>query len=84
MNNFPRVVIYTNIRLSSLCFLLHKDIINYRDILLVSFFNNNNIFWLMNIYSDSSHSTLKYFKNAKANIHNLLIMTGDFNIQNSL
>jgi len=29
----------------------------------------------MNIYSDSSHSALKYFKDTKANIHNLLIMT---------
>jgi len=36
-----RIVIYTNIRLSSLRFLLHKDIIDYKDILLVSFFNNN-------------------------------------------
>ena len=38
----------------------------------------------MNIYSDSSHSALKYLKNTKANIHNLLIITSDFNIQNSL
>ena len=38
----------------------------------------------MNIYSDSSHSALKYLKDTKANIHNLLIITSDFNIQNSL
>ena len=38
----------------------------------------------MNIYSDSSHSALKYLKDTKANIHNLLIITGDFNIQDSL
>ena len=84
MNNFPRVVIYVNIRLSLLHFLLHKDIINHRDILLVLFFNNNNIFWLMNIYSDSSHPALKYLKDIKTNIYNLLIMTSDFNIRNSL
>ena len=83
-NDFPRIVIYVNIRLSSLCFSLCKDIINHRNILLVSFFNNNDIFWLMNIYSDSSYSTLKYLKDTEANIYNLLIMTGDFNIWNSL
>jgi len=32
-NNYPRIVIYVNIRLFSLCFSLHKDVINYRDIL---------------------------------------------------
>jgi len=38
----------------------------------------------MNIYSDSSHMVLKYFKNTEAYIHNLLIMTSDFSIQDSL
>jgi len=82
-NNYPRVIIYVNIRLSPFCFLLWKDIIDHRNILLVSFFNNNNIFWIMNVYSDSSHSALKYFKDIEANVCNLLIMTGDFNIWDS-
>ena len=38
----------------------------------------------MNIYSDSSHLALKYLKNTEVNINNLLIMTGDFNIRDSL
>jgi len=38
----------------------------------------------MNIYSDSSHSALKYFKDTEVNIPNLLIMTGDFNIRDSI
>jgi len=38
----------------------------------------------MNVYSDSSHSTLKYLKDTEANIPNLLIMTGDFNIRDSI
>ena len=38
----------------------------------------------MNVYSDSSHSTLKYLKNSEANIQNFLIMTGDFNIWDSI
>ena len=83
-NNYLRIVIYINIRLSSLYFSLHKDIINHRDILLVLFFNNNDIFWLINIYSDSSHSALKYLKDTEVYIWNLLIITGDFNIHNNL
>lgn len=83
-NNYPRIITYVNIRLSSFCFSLHKDIYNYRDILLISFFNKNNIFFLINIYSDSLQLALKYLKNTEVNIHNVLIMTGNFNIRDSL
>ena len=38
----------------------------------------------MNVYSDSSHSALKYLKNTEVNINNLFIITGDFNIRDSL
>ena len=38
----------------------------------------------MNIYSDSSHSVLKYFKDTEVKIDNILLMTGDFNIRDSL
>ena len=38
----------------------------------------------MNVYSDSSHSALKYLKDTEVNVNNLLIMTSDFNIRNSL
>ena len=77
----PRVIVYINIHLSSLHFLLYKDIINYRDIILISFFNNNICYYIINVYSDSSHSTLKYLKDTEVNINNVLIMTGDFNIR---
>jgi len=38
----------------------------------------------MNIYSDTFHSALKYLKDTEVSINNLLIMTGDFNIRDSL
>ena len=38
----------------------------------------------MNVYSNSSHSALKYLKDTEVNVNNLLIMTGDFNIRDSL
>jgi len=79
-----RVISYINIHLSSLCFLLHKDIINHRDISLISFFNNNVCYYIMNVYSNSSHTALKYLKDTEVNIENVLLMIGDFNIRDSL
>ena len=80
----PRVSAYINICLSSLQFSLWFDIINHSDILLISFINTHVLYFIMNVYSDSSHSALKYLKNTEVNIDNVLIMTGDFNIRDSL
>jgi len=38
----------------------------------------------MNVYSDSSHTALKYLKDIEINILNLLIIIGDFNIRDSI
>jgi len=83
-NDYPRVIIYINVRLSSFYFSLQKYIINHKDILLALFFNDNVIFWIMNIYSDFFHSVLKHLKDTEVNIMNLLIMTGYFNIRDSI
>ena len=80
----PRVAVYINIRLSPPCFSLHHDIINYPDILLMSFTNDHIQYFIMNVYSDSFHTVLKYLKDIETNIDNILVMTGDFNIRNSL
>ena len=80
----PRVISYINIHLSSFCFLLCKDIINYRDINLISFSNNNICYYILNVYSDSSHTALKYLKDTEVNINNIVLMTGEFNIRDSL
>ena len=80
----PKVTIFINVRLTSCHFSFCKDIIDHRDIFLASFFINSELFQIMNVYSDSSHSMIKYLKNTEINICNLLVMTGDFNIHNSL
>ena len=38
---------------------------------------------MINIYSNNNQSALKYLMNTKANIQNVLIMAGDFNIRDS-
>ena len=37
----------------------------------------------INIYLDNNHLALKYLKNTEANICNILIMAGNFNIRDS-
>jgi len=83
-SDLARMVIFINIRLSSFCFSFCKDIINHRDILLVSFFNKGISCWLMNIYSHLSHTAIKYLKDIEFDFRNLLVMTEDFNICDSL
>ena len=38
----------------------------------------------MNVYSDSSHSALKYLKNTEVNVNSILLMMDNFNIKDSL
>jgi len=76
--------VYINIHLSPLCFSLHTDIINHPDILFMSFTNDHIQYFIMNIYLDLSHSALKYLKDIDINIDDVLVMTGDFNIRDSL
>ena len=79
-----RITAYINICLSSLRFTLWSDIINHTDILLISFTSNCSQYFILNIYSDSSHLALKYLKDIEVNINNILVMTGNFNIRDSL
>jgi len=82
--NSSRVSAYINIHLSSLRFTLCSDIISHRDILLILFLNDHVCYYIMNIYSNSSHTALKYLKDTEVNLDNVIAMTGDFNIRNSL
>ena len=66
-SNYLRVMAYINIRLSHFRLFLHRDIINYRNILLISFFSNNVCYSIMNIYPDTFHSILKYLKDTEVN-----------------
>ena len=82
--DYTRVAIFINIRLFSFRFSFCKDIIDHKDILLVSFFNKSIMYWLINIYSNSSYIAIKYLKNMELDLRNLLIITEDFNICDSL
>ena len=38
---------------------------------------------MINVYSNKHHSALKYHKDIKVNLQNVLIMAGNFNIRNN-
>ena len=39
--------------------------------------------FIINMYSDEQQNALKYLKNTKVNLNNVLAMTGDFNIRDN-
>jgi len=80
----PRVISYVNIYLKPFCFLFRKDLFDHRDINLISFICNDTWHYILNIYSDLSHSALKYLKDTEVNINQVLLMTGDFNVRDNL
>jgi len=84
ISDSSRVITYINVRLSLLYFSLQKNIFNYRDISCIFFFNHGLVYFLINIYLDSSQLALKYLKDTEVNIVSILIMTGDFNIRDSI
>jgi len=78
------VMTYINICISCLQFSLQNDVLNHRDISCISFSNQGSIYFIINVYSDSSQLVLKYLKDTESNIRNIIIMTGDFNIRDSI
>jgi len=75
--------IWSPLSLTLTHFSLRKDIINYRDINLISFFNCEYTYFVLNIYSDDQQLALTYLKDMEVNLNNILIMTGDFDIRDS-
>ena len=83
-NNSPRVISYVNIHLKPFRFLFWKDLFDHRDINLIPFISNDTWHYILNIYSDLSHSALKYLKDTEVNINQVILITGDFNIRDNL
>ena len=76
----PRVIIYINIHILFLHFSLQNNLFSHRNISCVYFFNHGLIYYLINVYSDLSQLTLKYLKNTKVYLNNILIITDDLTL----
>ena len=83
-NDSSRIILYVNIRLKPFHFLFWKDLFDHRDINLIPFISNDTWHYILNIYSDLSHSALKYLKDTEVNINQVILITGDFNIRDNL
>ena len=79
----PRVMCFIHSRLSRLCFALGRDIVDHRNIQLLSFFNRDRCQFFMNVYSDDLHTAINFLSREALNIPNLLYMGGDFNIRDA-
>ena len=79
----PRVMCFIHSRLSRLRFALRRDIVNHRNIQLLSFFNRGRCQFLINVYSDDLHTAVDFLSREALNISNLLYMSGDFNIRDA-
>ena len=72
----PRVMCFIHSRLSRLRFALRRNIVDHRDIQLLSFFNRCRCQFLMNVYSDDLHTAVDFLSREALNIPNLLYMGG--------
>ena len=79
----PRVMCFIHSRLFKLCFALRRDIVDHRDIWLLSFFNKSRCQILINVYSDDLHTVVNILIREALNISNLLYIGGDFNIKDT-
>jgi len=81
--NYARVATYINKRLARMRFALQLDIINHRDINVLAFYNDWDINYMINIYSNSNQTALQVLWQNMANMDNTIILIGDFNIRDS-
>jgi len=79
----PRVVTYINNRCKKLRFSLRNDIVNHRDINIISFYNGHSLNFLINVYSDEHQCVLEVLRDTPPALNNVLLMTGDFNIRDN-
>ena len=77
------IATYVNKWLSHLRSSFQSNIINYYNINIVAFHNDQDINFIINVYLDSNQIALYVLQSGIKNIENTLVMTGDFNIRDS-
>ena len=81
--NFPRVATYVNKCLSKLRFPLRLNLINHRDINIVTFHNHQNTNLIINVYSDFNQTALHALRDITTYLEKTILMTGDFNLRDN-
>src|SRR6188768_2871233 len=74
-----RVLAYVHNRLTQLCPSLRRDLIDHRDILVLSLFSEGRTINIMNVYSDDQHTAINLLAERTPTLPACVLMTGDFN-----
>jgi len=60
------------------------DLIDHRDIFILSLFQGNDMYNLMNVYSDDNKTAILYLRNHIDELPSFHYMGGDFNVHLSM
>ncbi|CAA7271388.1 unnamed protein product [Cyclocybe aegerita] len=75
----PRVIAYVSTRLSRYRPAMRRDIVDHRDILVLSLFSGGEVLNLMNVYSDDQHTAIEHLATRVHSLPPFVYMAGDFN-----
>ncbi|PPQ94194.1 hypothetical protein CVT25_003936, partial [Psilocybe cyanescens] len=76
----PRVMAYVSNCLKEFRPSMRRDLIDHRDVLIISLFANGQSYNLMNVYSDETHTAALLLAEEAASLPPFIYMGGDFNI----
>ncbi|KAF9537372.1 hypothetical protein CPC08DRAFT_809259 [Agrocybe pediades] len=79
-NEAPRVMAFVSKRLKQLRPSMRWDLVDHRDIFILSLFQSNETYHLMNIYNDADGTVVRYLLNHVHELPQLHYMGGNFNI----
>jgi len=82
-DNYARVATYVNKHLLRMRFALCLDIVNHRNINVLFFHNEQDVNFMINVYSNSNQTALQFLSQNIVNLNNTIIMTDNFNIRDS-
>ncbi|PPR03570.1 hypothetical protein CVT26_006106, partial [Gymnopilus dilepis] len=67
----PRVIAYVSTRLNSWRPAIRWDLVDHRDLLLLSLFSEGSITYLLNVYSDEEHTAIRFLADKQDDIPQL-------------
>jgi len=80
----PRVMAFVSKRLEKLRPSMRTDVIDHCDIFILSLFQGNDTYNLMNVYSDDDKTAILYLRDHVDELPSFHYMGGDFNVHSSV
>ena len=80
----PQVMAFVSKRLEKLRPSMRTDLIDHRDIFILSLFQGNDTYNLMNVYSDDDKTAILYLQDHVDELPSFHYMGGNFNIHSNV